>query len=188
MPFPNLRVIGPNVRYFLSNNAKGLFMQANGNGLTGEISDLRNYLISRMIWNPDFDDEAVLEEFVRLHYKGAAQPILDYIKMFHDNGQQMGIHPGCFPKPEAVGLTPEISRKIFDYFKQALALADDEAVRARVEKASICAYRAMIEAGEMEDSERKAIIDQYITLAQRYGMTHAAEHKQASVFFEELRK
>ncbi|MFC1718082.1 DUF4838 domain-containing protein, partial [Candidatus Poribacteria bacterium] len=188
LPFPNLRVIGPNVRYFRSNNVKGVFMQANGNGLTGEISDLRNYLMSQILWNPDYDDQAVLEEFVRLHYKNAAQPILDYIKMFHDNGEQMGINPGCFPKPAEVGLTPEITRKIFDYFEQALALADDEAVRARVEKASICAYRAMIEAGDLEDAERKAIIDQYITLAQRYGMTHAAEHKQASVFFEELTK
>ena len=67
-------------------------------------------------------------------------------------------------------------------------MADDEEVRARVEKASICAYRAMIEAGDMDDDERKTVIDQYITLAQRYNMTNASEHKLASVFFEELRK
>jgi len=188
LPFPNLRVIGPNVRYFLSSNVKGLFMQANGNGLTGEFSDLRNYLISRMIWNPELDDQAIIEEFARLHYKNAAQPILDYIKMLHDNAEQMGVNPTCFPKAAEVGLTPEVSRKILDYFNQALALADDETVRARVEKASICAYRAMIEAGDMDDAERKSIVDQYIALAQRYNMSNAAEHKQASVFFEELKK
>jgi len=188
LPFPNLRSIGPNVRYFLRNNVKGLFMQANGNGTSGELSDLRNYFISRMIWNPDLDDKAVLEEFVRLHYGSAAQPILDYIEMLHDNAEAAGVHPGCFPKPEDVGLRPEIARKAMDYFNQALELADDETVRARVEKASICAYRAMIDAGgPMPDDERKALIDRYIALCQRYNMTHAAEHKEASKFFEELR-
>ena len=97
LPFPNLRVIGPNVRYFLQNSAKGVFMQANGNGMSGELSDIRNYLIARMLWNPNFDDKAVLEEFVRLHYKSASQPILDYINMFHDNAEKNGLNTGLFP-------------------------------------------------------------------------------------------
>jgi len=188
LPFPNLRSIGPNVRYFLSNKAKGVFMQANGNGTSGELSDLRNYLIARMLWNPHLDDQATVVEFVRLHYRGAAQPILDYIKMLHDNAEESGVHPNCFPKPEEVGLRPEIARKALDYFSQALKLADDETVRARVEKASICAYRAMIEAGSpMSESERKAIVDHYIELCKRYNMTYASERKEASQFFEELR-
>jgi hypothetical protein len=142
-----------------------------------------------MIWNPHLDDKAVRNQFIRLHYKGAAQPIMDYIEMLHDNAEKSGLHPGCFPSPADVGLRPEISRKAFDYFEQALNLADDETVRARVEKASICAYRAMIDAGgPIENAERKALIDQYITLCQRHNMTHAAENKLASVFFEELRK
>ncbi len=62
LPFPNLRSIAPNVRYFLHNNAKGVFMQANGNGLTSEFSDLRNYLISHLIWDPYLDSDALLNE------------------------------------------------------------------------------------------------------------------------------
>ena len=163
-------------------------MQANGNGTSGELSDLRNYIIARMIWNPDFDAKELREEFVRLHYKSAAQPILDYIEMLHDNAEEAGVHPGCFPSPDQVGLNPEISRKTFDYFEKALQLSDDEVVRARVEKASICAYRAMLEAGgPMPTAEREDLIDRYITLCQRYNMTYAAEYKEASRFFEELR-
>jgi len=189
LPFPNLRSIGPNVRYFLSNKAKGVFMQANGNGTSGELSDLRNYLIARMLWNPHIDDQATIVEFVRLHYKSAAQPILDYIKMLHDNAGRSGVHPNCFPKPEEVGLRPEICCKALDYFDQALELADDEMVRARVEKASICAYRAVIEAGgPMAEAERKSIIERYIELCKRYSMTYSSERKEATQFFEELRQ
>ncbi|MBS7614645.1 DUF4838 domain-containing protein [Candidatus Bathyarchaeota archaeon] len=148
LPFPNLRSIGPNVRYFLRKKVKGVFMQANGNGTSGELSDLRNYLISRMLWNPNLDDQKLIVEFVQLHYKTAAQPILEYISMLHDNAEKLGVHPGCFPKPEEVGLNPEVARKALEYFDKALKLASDEEARARVEKASICAYRAMIKAGE----------------------------------------
>ena len=78
-------------------------MQANGDGLSGEFSDLRNYLIARMMWNPELDDGMVLSEFVRLHYKNAAQPILDCINMFHDNAEESKLHPRCFPSPDDVG-------------------------------------------------------------------------------------
>ncbi|HGJ67552.1 TPA: DUF4838 domain-containing protein [bacterium] len=187
LPFPNLRVIGPNVRYFLRNSAKGVFMQANGNGLSGELSDLRNYLMSRILWNPNLDDKAVLEEFVRLHYRSSAQPILDYINMFHDNAEQKGLNPGCFPLPADLGLDPEMCQKIMAYFNKALELADDDIVKARVEKASICAYRAMIEAGG-EIADRDAVIDRYIDLCKRYNMTMAAETIPAETFFEQLKK
>jgi hypothetical protein len=142
-----------------------------------------------MLWNPHLDDQKVIVEFVKLHYKNAAQPILNYINMLHDNAEKSGVHPGCFPKPEEIGLRPEIARKAFSYFDKALELAPDETVRARVEKASICAYRAMIEAGDsMTDVEFKTLVDRYITLCQCYDMTHAAEHNKSSQFFEELKQ
>ena len=188
LPFPNLRSIGPNVRYFLRNGGKGVFMQANGNGTSGELSDLRNYLISRLLWNPELDDQKLIKEFVELHHGSAAPPILEYIEMLHDNAEKSAVHPNCFPKPEEVGLRPEIARKALDYFNRALELADNDAVRARVEKASICAYRTMIDAGGLlTKAELKPIVDSYVELCQRYEMTFAAEHKEAATFFEELR-
>lgn len=188
LPFPNLRSIAPNVRYFLNNNAKGVFMQANGNGLTGEFSDLRNYLISQLIWNPHLDADAHLDEFVNLHYEAAAPPILEYVNFLHNNVETRGLHPRCFPTPEDVGLDAESAQTIFDYFQQALALAEKQEIRARVEKASIPAYKAMIVAGgEMPAQKRQTLIDEYITLCERYNMSHAAETQAAEVYFKELR-
>ena len=188
LPFPNLRVIGPNVRYFMRNNAKGVFMQANGSSTTGELCDLRNYIIARLIWNPDLDDKVLCEEFVRLHYGSAAQTIFDYINLLHDNAEARGIHPSCFPLPQEVGLDAEFARKVYDYFQRAIGMADDDIVRARVEKASICAYKAMIVTNdEILPAERTQLINGYITLCQRYEMTHAAENRLASDYFEELK-
>ena len=188
LPFLNLRSIAPNVRYFLRNNAKGMFMQANGNGLTGEFSDLRNYLISHLIWNPYLDADTLLTEFVNLHYEAAAPPILEYITFLHDNVEARSLHPRCFPTSEDVGLDAESTQIIFDYFQQALTLAEKPEIRARVEKATIPAYKAMLVAGDdMESQKRQTLIDEYITLCECYNMSHAAETQAAEAYFEELR-
>ena len=55
----NLRVIEPNIRYFVAHGAKGVFMQAAGNATGAELSDLRNYTpVNRLsIGIQSFNDE-----------------------------------------------------------------------------------------------------------------------------------
>lgn len=186
LPFPNLRSIGKNVDYFHRNNVKGLFMQANGNGNSGEFCDLRNYVISRCIWKPGLDSWELAREFCRLHYGNSAEPILKYLTMLHDNAEESGCHPGCFPSPEEVGLRPEISQKALEYFNQALELADTETIRSRVEKASVCAHKAIIETCAQVQyrdgayyvgmpNQYKGIVDRYTKLCKRHNVTRAAE-------------
>ncbi len=187
MPCANLRVIGPNVRLFARNNVKGVFMQANGNGFSGEMSDLRNYVISRTLWNPEEETWPLVEEFCRLHYKEAAQPILDHLEYIHDVAAASGYEPNCFGDPIAFGITKEVAAKIYAYFAEALALAQDPVVRARVERASICAYRAVLQVcGESVIEGGRArlvypvpyegVFERYKQLCTQYDMRRAAEH------------
>jgi hypothetical protein len=198
LPFPNLRAIGPNVRFFAENNVKGVFMQANGNGTSGEMSDLRNYVISRCLWNPQLDGWSMVQEFCRLHYGKAAQPILDYLVMIHDNAESLNRHPACFPSAEDVGLNADIALKSLKYFDQALAAAENDEVRGWVEKASIPACKAVLEAGgpmEFKDgfyrmrlpAEAEGVYSRYIDLCQRYKMSMVTEHSSPEGYFEQVR-
>jgi hypothetical protein len=187
LPFPNLRSIGPNVRYFARNHAKGVFMQANGNGCTGELSDLRNWLIGRLLWDPQADDQGLLRQFVELHYREAAGPLLEYLDMLHDNAQSRGVHPNCFPSPDEVGLDADLARRTMGLFQRAVALAASADVRARVEKASICAHKAMVATSAWKDeAERAHLVGRYIELCRRYGMSHTAEGQPAEEYFAQL--
>ena len=197
LPLPNLRSISRNVLCFHKNNVKGLFMQANGNGNSGELCDLRNYVISSCIWDPKQDSWSLAEEFCRLHYKNASQPILEYLAMLHDNAESSGCHPGCFPTPKEVGLRPEISEKALAYFDRALAMADDDAVRARVEKASISACKAVLETCarleyadgvyEVGLPERLAgVLDRYVTLCEKHNLTRTAEQQVAADYIRNV--
>ncbi len=200
LPFPNLSVIGPNLRFFRDNHARGVFMQANGNGNTGEFCDLRNYVLSRSLWDPSLDSNALVEEFCRLHYQEAAPVLLEYIQFIRDNAEQRQCHPNCGAAPVELGLTPEVAFKAMALFDQALAAAGSDAVRARVEKASIPAYRTLIlvngfpwrvENGMCKrdwPEPYRGLVPKYIALCRQYSMTMVSEQLSAQEYFDRLMK
>src|SRR6185369_8925975 len=79
LPMPNLRAIEPNVRYFVAHHAKGVFMQAAGDTVGAAFSDLHNYVISGMLWDPNRNGDALCDEFMRLHYGPAAEPLRELL-------------------------------------------------------------------------------------------------------------
>ncbi len=200
LPFPNLRAIGPSVTYFHKNHGQGVFMQAGGNAMSAELSDLRNYVMSRCLWKPGRDSWKEAEEFVRLHYAEAAQPILDYLAYYHDLVDKAGVHPTCFPTESSLAIDPESSRRIMRFFQEALRLAASDEVRARVEKASLCAYRAALSASSMklvfDDGVCKPdlsglepdLLDRYAQLCERYGVTMEDEMTPVGQYIDSLRK
>jgi hypothetical protein len=145
LPCPNLRVIEPNIRYFKSNGAKGIFMQAAGNSTGAELSDLRNYVMAGLLWDPNRSGRKLLDEFLDLHYGKAAPPIRRFIDRYHDHCEARGIHPNCFGRAATYAIDAKITGEAMEAFAEALKLADSDAVKSRVEKASICAYRCAID-------------------------------------------
>ena len=145
LPCPNLRVIEPNIRYFVANNAKGIFMQANAGSVAGDFSGLRNYMISNLLWDPNRSGQQVMDEFLDLHYGPAAPPIRRFIQLIHDNAEQQGLQRNCFGKAADYGVDETVAQAGLEAFAEAKALAGNDALRRRVDKASICAYRAAIE-------------------------------------------
>jgi hypothetical protein len=81
-PFPNLHTIGPNIKFYTKNNVTSLFMQATGQ--KGEFGHLRAYLICKLMWDPDADPNAIINDFL-VGYYGAAGP---YIGQYIDTMRQ----------------------------------------------------------------------------------------------------
>lgn len=188
LPCPNLRVIEPNIRYFVENNAKGIFMQAAGNARGAELSDLRNYIMSNLLWDPSRSGRELMDEFLDLHYGRAAEPIRRFINLVHDNAEARGVHRNCFGRAADYGLDESIAQAGLDAFAEALQMAEDDAVRSRVEKASICAYRAAIEpvwyikdkselAPDLAETMRP-LARRFLELCEKHGVTHAWENGQ----------
>ncbi len=77
-PFPNLHVLQPNIQFFTRNNVRAHFQQSNS--MKGqEFAELKLYLISRLLWNPDINTASVMDEFLGGYYGKAAPWIKKYI-------------------------------------------------------------------------------------------------------------
>lgn len=122
LPFPNLRVRDDNIRFLAAHNVTGIFEQDNSASLNGELSALGGYMTAKFLWNPGYDQETAMGEFLDAVYGPAAGPIRAYIDLLHNKVEAENIHIGIREGPEAAYLTEEL-----------LARADalwDEAERA----------------------------------------------------------
>jgi len=202
LPLPNLRLIGPNIRYQMSLGVKGMFMQATSSSHGNELEDLRNYLLSNLMWNPARDDRKLMNEWLDLHYGPAAPPIRRWLRRLHDRSAASGKHCRCLGGKFAdYGLDESDAQAGLDAFAQAMRLAGgNEAVRNRVEKASIWAYRAAIEPvwyvkdGEKIDPDlarrMRPLVRRFFELCKKYGASRTTEHSRdkLEIFEKRLRR
>ena len=85
IPYPNFQTLKPNVQFFRDNHVVGVFEQGNYNeGVSGELGELRAYLLANLLWNPEFDTEAGTAAFLSAYYGGGAPYVKQYIDFITD--------------------------------------------------------------------------------------------------------
>src|SRR5690606_8119191 len=66
LPVPNLRILDDNIRFFVDGGVKGIFFEDSHAPVAG-FADIRNYVTSRLLWDPVQDGDALTDEFITLH-------------------------------------------------------------------------------------------------------------------------
>jgi hypothetical protein len=108
MPWPNLRVLGPNIKFFVEHGVRGIFEEGCYNTLGGDMAELKAYVMAKCLWNPDYDVEQAVREFLAGYYGPAAQPVRQYLDLLHDKVERDHIHMPIWEGPGAAYLTREI--------------------------------------------------------------------------------
>jgi len=177
-PFPNLRVLGPNIRFFVKNNVRSLFSQCNRE-VGGEFSELRGYMLAKLMWDPDCDERAVMEDFLRGYYKQAAPYILAYIDRLHDGMEQSGGELRIFGSPVDAAdsyLSQACCEEYEALFTQAEdAVRADEETLFRVRTAHMPLWYAQITLGYGSPEERRARIAKFASQARKSGLEKVEE-------------
>ena len=82
-PFPNVYALQDNIRTFRDNKAKSLFAQGAHQGRHADFAELKTWLISKWMWNPDQPIEPLLQRFFKGYYGAAAPVVRKYFDELH---------------------------------------------------------------------------------------------------------
>jgi hypothetical protein len=135
LPHPNLRVLAPNIRFFVDNHAIGLFEQGDVNCAAGDFVRVRNWVISHLMWNPALDEKKLFDEFLNGYYGTDATPFLkEYWKLLLDNADKSGVYLRCFTTSTSGWLPIESLNKAYTLMEKALSVTKDETIRNRIRR------------------------------------------------------
>jgi len=136
-PFPNLHVLKPNIQFFASHGVNAMFEQGNRE-VGGEFAELRAYLISKLLWNPEGNADTLMNDFLRGYYGQAAKPIRQYIDAMRNALIQSGQPLRIFGTPNEAAtsyLTPDLIQRyesLFDEAERSVATMPEVLERVRI--------------------------------------------------------
>lgn len=197
LPFPNLHTLAPTLRYFRDRGVRGVYMQGNGRAPAGELSDLRNYVTSRLLWDPTLDAEVLIDEFLTLHYGPGADTVRAYIEATRRAAEAHGAYAGLWSLPLEQGLNPVVADELVGLFESTTAKLINPTYRERLEKVSIAAYKAYVEAGGVVTYANHRItmqyprggdarIRRYVALCEKYGQTRNQEFQELEEYLGQV--
>ena len=126
---------------------RSIFSQSNRE-YKGEFSELRGYMLAKLICDPYSDSNEIMDEFLIGYYKQAAPFISDYINTMHDAMEHGGGALNIFGAPadyDKTYLTPGLIdeyQKLFDMAESAVE--SDSEILFRVKTARMPLHYAII--------------------------------------------
>jgi hypothetical protein len=192
LPHPNLRVLGPNVRFFADHNVKGIFEQGAYTTNGAEMAELRAWVLAKLLWDPTRDGEKLVSEFIAGYYGPAAPEIGAYLKITHDAVEQSGDWLGCFENHTAKFLSFDTLSRGWQHLKAAeAATQDDPTLQFRVQVAELpVLYTFLMRWNDMREAAKAAnaawpmpqsikdAYDQFMTVTKKKNVTRLNEGQQ----------
>lgn len=195
-PFPNFHTLQPNIQYFVDNSVVAIFEQGNRE-IGGEFSDLRSYVVSKLIWDPYLDMDALMADFCNGYYGAAGPYIIEYIDDITAELKKSGRFLGIFDGPIThadTHLSPEKLKEYHAIFEKAeRAVADQPDYLRHVKIARQPLYYAQVEQARAEPygpngiffvnnegkpavkPEFKEMAENFVALCKEEGVTRVTE-------------
>lgn len=190
LPIGNLGRLYDDMRVFKRIGVEGFFIEHDtGIAQMHLLADLQTWLLAKLMWEPERDLQALIEDFTDHYYGPAAPKIREYIALLeretaeHQSGMRWNASPGQFRH-----LTPEFLAQCHNLFDAAEgAVADDDTLLQRVRIARMSVDRATLmihgiapgNAGESPDLD--GVIDRYQQTWDRAIEERIAQKREAAV-------
>ena len=160
-PFPNIRTLQPNIQLFRDNSAKWVFEQHSNQ--PSELFELRSYLMAKLLWNPDLNADALMNDFLEGYYQEAAPFVGNYIRTVHEEIQKDStFFLFLYGDPSQAFdsyLSPALLSQYDSWFDEAEgAVAQKPEVLQRVKEARIGIDYSILEASKQNINEQLSLV------------------------------
>lgn len=143
LPFPNFQHLGRNIDVFSKNGVMGILELGSYDAQWSEFSELKQWLIAKLLWNPSQDVDTLARQFIDNYYSVAAEDIWHYYRLVN-NLNNSSRHSDCHAEPDAelynAAFRQEALRILRTAEVKAAANASDTAALRRVRRVLAQAY------------------------------------------------
>ncbi len=198
-PQPNMRVLAPNLRFFVANNTIGVFEQGDAGSSIGDFVRLRAWLLAHLEWNPNADEKKLTTEFLNGYY-GAAGPYLQrYLDLIHDSAEKTGMYLGCYNGNLSFLTLPVMNQATLLFDQAEKAVAHDPVLAKRLRRdrmpldyAWLMRYEGLKQEAEANNasfggpSDPAKLCKDFISLAREWKVGQNSEGHPFEAFVPEL--
>jgi hypothetical protein len=194
MPFPNLYSLKPNIDFFIKNGVKGIYEEADYFTRGGELAELRTWIMAKTLWDPSYDTDRAIDEFLDGTYEEAAFPLRQYIELIHGKAKMDIIHFHIFDGPNSPLFSADVLSRAAKLFAEAeKAVEAKPAVLHRVRVASLPMLYVELARGSSgataEAKERlRAIFEKFDATARKERVTMVSEGRTFEAWAAEMKK
>ena len=124
-PFPNVLALQGNIRFFRDNNVRYLFEQGDHVGYHADFAELKAWLQSKWMWNPELPMGPLLDDFFEGYYGAGAPFVREWFEALHAEllsrpaGADERFQLGMGMKIDAPALTDELLARGAYLFRRA---------------------------------------------------------------------
>jgi hypothetical protein len=121
LPFPCLRSIADNLKLYHRLGVRGVMIQGNYVSTGGDLVVLKNYVWSKLLWNPSLDTDRLIREFCEGYYGPAANEMIEYVDTLENAVRKPSlIHAHEFDEPRQTYLTDDLIKQLRVILERAL--------------------------------------------------------------------
>jgi hypothetical protein len=81
LPFPNFDVLSDNFRLFARYGVMGILEEGSHNAQWNEFSELKQWMIAKLLWNPSQNTDSLARQFIEDYYGKAASIVWQYYQL-----------------------------------------------------------------------------------------------------------
>ena len=135
-PFPNFEVIADNAKYWREKGAIGVLIEMN-EFVLNSLDVMKSWVFMKLLWNPDWDVHALMDEFVDGFYGAAAPAMREYVEV------QMGAYRRLVAsgkKGEDILFAPDEWKRMRNSLAKAYGAVEGDALLAARVGRELCAF------------------------------------------------